>query len=194
MAELSEPEPSFREITNIIEHDLNLSYNLLKLVNSAYIAPGFKVKTISQAVTILGIDELSQFVTALLMKQLKSKDNGELLHRSLFRGKYMDLLAASEKIPQKGSEAFFTGIFSLIDVIMNNSMAEILEELPLTDAVKRALLGQEGDLKSLLDMVKLYEQAQWNDFEAHYNLDMTEQEQLMNLYLTALKWEESLDF
>jgi len=194
MSELGEPEPSFREITNIIEHDLNLSYSLLKLVNSAYIAPGFKVKTISQAVTILGIGEMSQFVTAILMKQLKSADNGELLRRSLFRGKYMDLLAASEKIPQKGSEAFFTGVFSLIDVILNKSMAEILEDLPLTDAVKGALLGRGGALKSLLDMVKLYESAQWKEFEAHYNLDITEQEQMMNLYLTALKWAESLDF
>ncbi len=133
-------------------------------------------------------------MTAILMKQLKSEDNGELLRRSLFRGKYMDLLAASEKIPQKGSEAFFTGVFSLIDVILNKSMTEILEDLPLTDTVKEALLGREGAMKSLLDMVKLYESAQWKDFEARYTLDITEQEQMLNLYLTALKWAESLDF
>jgi EAL and modified HD-GYP domain-containing signal transduction protein len=194
MSELSEPEPSFKEITNIIEHDLNLSYSLLKLVNSAYIAPRFKVKTISQAITILGLSQLNEFMTTIAIKQMQSPGNCELLRRSLIRGKYMDLLAASVKLQQKGSEAFFTGIFSLVDVILGRSMAEVLEELPLTDTVKDALLGGEGALKSLLDMVRLYEKAHWEDFEARYNLDLTEQEKLMTAYLTALKWAESLEF
>lgn len=194
ISELAEPEPSFKELTNIIEHDLNLSYRLLKLVNSAYIAPKFEVKTISQAITILGFNELNKFMSTMFMKQTQSPGNTELLRRSLIRGKLLELLADHRDIPQKGSEAFFAGIFSLIDVILNRKMDDIMGELPLTDTVKQALSGEKNDLKELLDMIALYEGADWVSFTSVYSLDMVEQEELMNRYIEALKWAESLDF
>ncbi|SHI20852.1 EAL and modified HD-GYP domain-containing signal transduction protein [Sporobacter termitidis DSM 10068] len=193
ISELGAPEPSFKEITRLIEHDLNLAYNLLRRVNSAYVAPKFKVKTISQAITILGLKELNELMSTFIIRQLQSADNSELLRRALIRGKFMDLLAGFNRMPQKGSEAFFTGIFSLLDVILNNSMAAILEELPLTDAVKKALLGEGGSLNLLLDMVRLYEQGRWEEFDRAYNPDYPEQERMMNFYLSALKWAESFD-
>lgn len=193
-SELGNPEPSFKEITNIIEHDLNLSYKLLKLVNSAYFAPRFKVKTISQAVTMLGLNELNKFASAMLMKETQSPGNTELLRRSLVRGKLMELMANMRNITQKGSEAFFTGIFSMIDVILNRKMDVVLADLPLTDSVKGALCGDQNAMRELLELVINYENADWDAFESHYAPDMIEQQELMNAYLSALAWAESLDF
>ena len=194
MSALGQPEPSLKEITAIIEHDLNLSYNLLKRVNSAYVAPRFKVKTISQAVTILGLNALGAFVTSIMMKQIESPENTELLRLSLIRGKFMDLLAVFRNIPQAGSEAFFVGIFSLIDIILNKPMAEIIDELPVTDAVKAALLGGTGDLKSLLDMVRRYERVDWDEFDVAYSFDAAAQETVTEFYLMALTWAESFEY
>jgi c-di-GMP-related signal transduction protein len=194
ISELGQPEPSFREIANIIEHDLSLSYRLLKLVNSAYIAPRFKVKTISQGVTILGLNELNKFMSAMLMRDAQSPGNTELLRRSLIRGKLLEFLAEQKHIPQKGTEAFFTGIFSLLDVILNREMEDIMGELPLTDTVKEALKGETNELKALLDMVIHYEQADWESFSSLYKPDLIQQEELVNDYMSALIWAESLDF
>lgn len=193
ISEIGRPEPSFKEITNIIEHDLNLSYRLLKLVNSAYFAPKFKVKTISQAVTMLGLNELNRFASAMLVKDTQNHGNTELLRRSLIRGKLMELLAGHKNITQKGSEAFFTGIFSLIDVILNRKMSDIMAELPLTDTVKEALAGETNAMKELLDVVTDYEQADWAQFTSRYEPDMIEQEELMNAYISSLEWAESLN-
>lgn len=194
ISELGVQVPRIKEITNIIEHDLNLSYSLLKLVNSAYIAPKYKVKTISQAVVTLGLNELNKFMAAMILKEAQSPENIELLRCSLIRGKLMELLTYHKNIPQQGSEAFFTGIFSLIDVILNRKMEEIINELPLTETVIDALTGKENSLQKLLHMVIDYEQADWDSFLSVYKLDIIEQEELMNLYITAIKWVESLDF
>lgn len=194
ISELGRPESSFKEITNIIEHDLNLSYRLLKLVNSAYFAPKFKVKTISQAVTMLGLNELNKFASAMLVRETQKPGNTELLRRSLIRGKLMELLADGKNITQMGSEAFFTGIFSLMDVILNRNMSDIMAELPLTDTVKEALTGDAGALRELLNMVAEYEEADWTQFASRYDLDMVEQEELMNAYISSLEWAESLNF
>lgn len=194
MNELGQKEPNFKEIASSMEHDLNLSYRLLKFVNSAYIAPKFKIKTILQAITILGMNELRKFMSAMLIKEVRSPENAELLQRSLIRGKMMEHLANERKVPQKGTEAFFTGIFSLIDVLLNKSMEEVMNELPLTDAVKEALMGTDNDLKALLDQIVFYEKAQWNNFEGRYKPDITEQEKLVCHYISALKWSEAIDF
>lgn len=194
ISELGRTEPSFKEITDIIEHDLSLSYKLLKLINSAYVAPRFKVKTISQAVSMLGLNELNKFASAILMKEIQSPGNTELLRRSLIRGKQLELLAEQRDIPQKGSEAFFTGIFSMLDVILNREMQEILEELPLTDTVKAALTGEANDMSALLGIAADYEEADWESFSSRYNPDMVEQEELMNTYISSLEWAESFDF
>jgi EAL and modified HD-GYP domain-containing signal transduction protein len=193
ISELGRTEPSFKEITDIIEHDLSLSYKLLKLINSAYIAPRFKVKTISQAVSMLGLNELNEFASAILMKEIQSPGNAELLRRSLIRGKQLELLAEQRDIPQKGSEAFFTGIFSLLDVILNREMQEIMTELPLTDTVKEALMGRANDIRALLDVTAAYEAVDWDSFSARFNPDMVEQEELMNAYISALEWAEAFD-
>jgi c-di-GMP-related signal transduction protein len=194
IAELGQPEPRFKEISSIIEHDLNLSYGLLKLVNSAYFATKNKVKTIAHAVTALGLNELNMFMSAMIVKEAQSPENTELIRCSLIRGKLMELLAAQKNIQQKGAEAFFTGMFSLIDVILNKKMEDVISELPLTDTVKAALTGVDNNLKKLQDMIRDYEQAAWDTFSSTYNLDAAGQENLMNLYLTALKWAESLDY
>ena len=111
LSELGRQEPGFKEITDIIEHDLNLSYSLLKLVNSAYIAPRFKVKTISQAITILGLNEMTAFVSSVMLMQIQSPDNIELLRLSLIRGKFMDLLAGARDIRRRAQRRFLWGCF-----------------------------------------------------------------------------------
>ena len=89
------------------------------------------MKTISQAVTILGLSEMNAFISSIMIKQLRSRETSELLRVSLIRGKLMELLADFRSITQKGSEAFFVGIFSLLEVVLNRAMTEILQELPL---------------------------------------------------------------
>ena len=55
----------------------------------------------------------------------------------------MELLASTvaprPDIPDFIDNAFMTGLFSLLDVLINLPMPEILKELPLHDAVNEAL-------------------------------------------------------
>ena len=74
-----------------------------------------------------------------------------------YRGHLLELLSRSmDPGNQKNSDnAFLTGLFSLLDVLLNMPMSEILKELPLEDAVVRALNypkqdGKTGQLLSSL--------------------------------------------
>ena len=145
LSELDKPEPDFRNISDIIEHDLGLSYKLLRLVNSAYMAPKYRIKSISHALTYLGTRELHQWISMLMFSGVKSAENSELIKMSLIRGKLMALVSQELQLPSTGSEPFFTGLFSLIDVILNRDIRELLIGLPITEDVKIALRGEGND-------------------------------------------------
>jgi EAL and modified HD-GYP domain-containing signal transduction protein len=191
--ELDTPEPSFKKISSLIEHDLALSYRLLRLVNSAYMAPKYQITSISHALSYLGTRELHQWISMLLMGGIKTKENSELAKMSLIRGKLMALITQELEIAGSGSEPFLTGLFSLIDVILNTDMQRLLSELPLSDNVKSALSGAPNELRRLLDFVINYEQACWQRIEDRYPLDKIGQEKMAALYLRAHQWAMLMD-
>jgi EAL and modified HD-GYP domain-containing signal transduction protein len=191
--ELETPEPNFKKVTELIEHDLGLTYRLLRLVNSAYMAPKYKITSISHALTYLGTRELHQWISVLMMGIIKSKENSELVKMSLIRGKLMALITEELQIAGSGSSPFFTGLFSLIDVICNRDLRSLMVGLPLPDDVKSALSGETNHLSRLLDFVIGYEQARWQHIEGRYPLDKISQKRMAALYLQAHNWSRLLD-
>jgi c-di-GMP-related signal transduction protein len=151
-------------------------------------APKYKIKSISQALTYLGTRELHQWISMLMMGGIRSEDNSELVVMSLIRGKLMALVAQEIRIADAGAEPFFTGLFSLIDVILNRDMNTILIGLPLPDNIKTALLGGGNILSELLDFIVCYEQADWRKLEGKYLMSLVLPERMVTLYIEAHKW------
>lgn len=193
IVELDKPEPNFKSISDIIEHDLGLSYKLLRLVNSAYMAPKYRIKSISHALTYLGTRELHQWISMLMFTGVKNEENSELVKMSLIRGKLMALIAQELQMSHPGSEPFFTGLFSLIDVILNKDINDLLTGLPITEDVKAALRGEGNDLQALIAFVVNYEQAEWHKIDGKNVLSKITPQKLVSLYIEARKWANLVD-
>jgi EAL and modified HD-GYP domain-containing signal transduction protein len=193
MGELRRSEPSFRVLTDIISRDVSLTYKLLKFVNSAYYAPRFPVRNISQAIAILGLNALNQFLTTVAMDTLRQPENAEVIRVSLIRAKFMEQLAEIWGMRSGGSDAYFVGLFSLLDVLISRSMEDILKELPLTEPVQNALLHKSGPLYSILEFTLAYERANWEAALKIRALTPPVQQIVMNAYLSALKWVSAFE-
>lgn len=193
ITELDKPEPNFKSISDIVEHDLGLSYKLLRLVNSAYMAPKYGIKSISHALTYLGTRELHQWISMLMFNGIKNEENSELVKMSLIRGKLLALISQELQIGHTGSEPFFTGLFSLIDVILNKDINELLVGLPITEDIKIALRGEGNNLQSLLTFVVNYEQAEQQKIEDKYPLNKIAPQKMVSLYREAHKWANLID-
>lgn len=127
----------------------------------------------------------------MLLKDLQNVENAELIKVSLIRGKLMDLLAAELNKKNDNTDYFFTGMFSFIDILLNKKMDQVLEGLPLSRNVKEALLGEENELKRLLDFIINCENANW--LENQYPLNIIGANKFMALYSDALKWAKFND-
>ena len=105
--EINKEEPNYKIIASIIESDLDMSYKLLKIVNSYSLSS--KVSSIPHAVSLMGISELRKWASLVLIGELSFGKPTEVLRLSILRSKFAELLA--EKSSYKPSESDIIPIF-----------------------------------------------------------------------------------
>ena len=185
--ETSSIEIDLKKITNVFERDVNLSYKLLRYSNSAAFARRAEISTIKQALIVLGASEIKKLLSLLFAAQVSADKPVELIKLSLTRARFGELLAISHGQLKDTGMAFLTGMMSLMDAILDESMESVMQKLPLSNEIKAALLDNEGLLAQYLNLVKYYEQANWsaaNDITTDLNLG----EKVPDAYHEALAW------
>lgn len=167
MIAVTKDEPDIDEIEQILSRDVSLTYSLLKLVNSAYFALRNRAKSVKQALVILGLGQLKQWIYLLSFRQDDGSMPDELIKLSFLRGKFAsELLEFCHDMPISRSEAYLMGMFSTLGKLMQMPLSEALEQLPLGDEIKDALLKHEGKAGQLYDLVLSYENADWKKMSA----------------------------
>lgn len=157
-------EPDMDEIEEIVSRDASLSYAILKMVNSVYFALRRRTSSIKQALVILGIGQLKQWVYLLSFKQDEGGSSEELLKASFLRANFCsELLQYIEDMPISKSEAYLMGMFSTLGYLVDAPLEELLVEIPIADEIKAALVNHEGRCGMLYDLVLSYEKADWNN-------------------------------
>jgi len=196
LKELNTIDPSFSNIAAIIEKDLGLSLKLLKLANSVYFGTRNEIKSILHALSFIGINDLYQWISLMLLKECSTPDNAELIKLSFVRAKFMELLA-HELFPSERAKAkvyYYTGMFSYIDVMLNLPMDQVLKGLPLPVAVKQALMGEDNAQRVLLDYVIAYEKADFDSEENQRFIGQIGSKKFLSLYIDAIKWVRNLNY
>ena len=193
LEELQKEDPDYRIISSIIEKDLNLSYKLLKISNSVYYNAKRQINSIFQALVLLGMQEIFGWISLMLFRKVQTPENAEIIKSSMIKGKLISLLAnETNQGSSFASDCFMVGILSSMDVILNQNMAQIVADLPLTPQVSATLLGSNTKIRHYLDAVLAFEKGQWDIIYKEMADNQITQERFMELYLEALKWKQSL--
>jgi len=191
LKELQKPEPNFFKVSETIEKDLGLTYKLLKMANSIYYGAKCEITNLQQAVVRLGIQEMKRWISILLIKDFENDENSELIKVCLLRGKLLSLLAHELKRSVLETDFFFTGVLSSIDVIMDQDMGTILYDLALSEDVKKALLGEPGQLRECLDTVLLYERLEFDEAMIRLAAMGIDLGRFTERYIEALAWQKT---
>ncbi|MEN8191094.1 MAG: hypothetical protein ABFS19_14700, partial [Thermodesulfobacteriota bacterium] len=88
-------------------------------------------------------------------------------------------------------ELFMLGLFSLIDAIVDHPMEHIMSRLPLSDAIKEALIIRSGRLFPFLVMIENYERGRWVLLEELLESIELKQSQLVDYYLEGVDWADA---
>lgn len=79
VAEMRADEPDFPKIGNLISRDVGLAASMLKTVNSPFYGLTSKATTVQKALALLGLRNVAQLTTALLLRQAFPVDQNSLL-------------------------------------------------------------------------------------------------------------------
>jgi len=149
-----------RELETLLKQDPALSFQLLKLVNSAAFAPNSKpIHNFGQAINLLGRRQLQRWLQLLLYaRQQTDGPANPLLPLAALRAAQMEALCnLREGDRDEQDQAFLIGVFSLLDVLLAMPMSEIVAALNLDLDVVAALLDRSGELGEMLALAEMHE-------------------------------------
>ncbi|MEH6472920.1 MAG: HDOD domain-containing protein [Halopseudomonas sp.] len=166
--ELQRASTTANEVEALIQLDPVLTYRILRVVNSAAYSIPNQIESLSQAVVLLGLDQVRKWATLIALSSQDDKPE-ELSRNLLVRGRFCQLVAEQECILNPDS-CFMVGVMSQLDALMGMEMDELLRQIPLDDEIKAAIAHHQGPLGKLLEQIMQYEQG---DFEALKEADMS---------------------
>lgn len=147
-----DPELDLGELEKIIRTDVSLCYRLLRYLNSAAFGL-YPVRSIMHALTLIGEREVRKWIALVTAASLACNKPPELMRVALVRAKFCELLADT----QKADDYFLAGLFSLLDVMLEQPMDELVSELPVSAECREALLGAENEISELLGHCRILE-------------------------------------
>lgn len=193
LREINRQNVDFSAITGVISSDTNLVHKLLTYINSAGVGLANHVSNLKQATVLLGASGVRRWVTLVSLQTFSEDKPPELFTLSLMRAKFCELIAAKLKRPGLTADTgFLLGMFSLLDVLLNLPMEEVLKEVNLSDELTDALLGKDNDLRRLLDLVIAYEKGDWDTVIAYCEQENLSPEFLQPTYDNVLEWYNAL--
>ncbi len=182
LGKLQNPDVTIEDLEEQIGQDVSLSYKLLHYINSSFFALRRKIESLHQALVLLGLDNIRNWISLIALSGIDGKP-AYMLNETILRAKMAELLAIAAQRP--ATEKYFTvGLFSSLENLLDMPMAEILNNLPLAKDISQALLRQEGDLGAALKCVLAYERG---DFDAVSYAGLPDA-RIKEAYFEALSW------
>ena len=147
-------------LEELLKHDPTLAFRLLRYINS----PGFglrvEISSFRHAVMMLGYKRLKRWLALLLASASRDVNMRPVIFAAVRRGVLMEELGRDSGLDDEHrSELFICGVFSLLDRMMGQPFAQLMRSIPVSEAVRAALVDGSGAHHPYLELVRAVESA-----------------------------------
>ncbi|MDB5753609.1 MAG: hypothetical protein JWR56_37 [Massilia sp.] len=145
-----------RELEALLRQDPALSFQLMKLANSAAFSRGTPITSFAQSIGVLGRRQLQRWLQLLLYaRQRADGPPNPLLPVAALRAAQMESLCKQTGGERDAQDlAFMVGVFSLLDVLLDIPMQEIVAAQNMAPDTAAALQERSGPLGRMLKLVE----------------------------------------
>ncbi|HUX43981.1 MAG TPA: HDOD domain-containing protein [Terracidiphilus sp.] len=161
LREVSKAELNWDEVESAIRLDPTLCYRLLRYLNSPIFGFRSEIRTVHQALMILGENEARRWCRLAVTLDMTKNRTTDLMLAALTRARLSELLG--EDVEHGDVDLFLLGLLSLMDSILDIPMKQAVEALHLDHDVQAALLGEECSLSALYQLVLALEAGEWEE-------------------------------
>ncbi len=185
------------EIERAIKRDVSLSVNLLRIVNTPVAGLRQRIDSLSQALIVLGRRQLQRWLQIMLYAEPGTRGHTQtpLLMLASTRARLMELLAQRLRPGQRqvADVAFTVGIMSLMDALFSVPMADLVEQIPVSDEVASALVKRSGFFGELLRLAESLERMEEGDEMLPVLGELADSgDELVELEMAAFEWSEKV--
>jgi c-di-GMP phosphodiesterase len=189
-------DPDMPRIAEAIQTDATVSFRLLAFLNSAAFAFSQRIKSIQQAVSLIGWYSIKNWLRVILLTDMsQSKEAEELVLLSAQRGMFLECVARDHNFWGFDPESLhLLGLFSLLDALLALPMAEIVGHLPIDNKLKAALCREpNNEYSPLLRLAQCFEEARWADAGAMIQQLNLDKSKVMEAFQKSINWANGLE-
>lgn len=187
---IEEDDFDLTKAADIISQDTALIISLLRLANTRSF--NSEITSVRVAVSMLGQKDLTRWIQTTVIEKLCSDKPNELMRLSLLRAKFAENLAPVFGMAMRSQELFLTGLFSILDIILDCSMGEALSMVRVSGKIRAALLERTGSLAEVLHFIVKYESAEWQEVSRQLVLKNIEIPDVSHAWVSSLQWYAKL--
>lgn len=188
LQETSNSHFDMQRVAGIFERDVGLTYMLMRFINNPMVNKRYEITSIKHALNYLGEVELKKFIALVSLAKIGEDRPFELLHMSLVRAKFCELLSLQRKDNDNPPKGFLVGLFSLLDAMLEQDTRSVVARLPIDKEIKEALLGNDGRLRRYLLTARAFESANWLNLIRLSKALEVDQRTLHHLFNQAIVW------
>ncbi len=186
LARVNDPDIGPKELADIIRNDVALSITILRWANGSIYGSRHTIESVERAIVLLGLQTIRSWAALLALARMGASPS-ELLKMLLVRARTCELLASAAQ-RDNPSNYFTVGLLSALDVLLQVSMTDALERVPLSAEQREALLAHDGDQGRALGAVLAIE---CGDVDGIRFQDLAQPE-IMRCYLSSVEWADHL--
>lgn len=187
---IEEDDFDLTKAADIISQDTALIISLLRLANTRSF--NSEITSVRVAVSMLGQKDLTRWIQTTVIEKLCSDKPNELMRLSLLRAKFAENLAPVFGMAMRSQELFLTGLFSILDIILDCSMEEAISMVRVSGKIRAALLEHTGSLAEVLHFIVKYESAEWQEVSRQLVLKNIEIPDVSHAWVSSLQWYAKL--
>lgn len=180
------------ETATIIERDPALSISLLRFINAMNPDRSRKIDSIRNAVAILGQKEVKKWASIAISIGMGEDRPSEITRLSLLRAKFAENLASSFEMGLKSGSLFISGLFSLLDVILQMPLEKAIDEVAASGEIRDTLLEKKGPLSEVMKLIFAYEYADWDSAALIMVKNGIDIDELTRAFFDSLVWYRQL--
>lgn len=192
---IEKDEPDLDQLSATIQGDVSISFRLLAYLNSTAFGLPQKIKSIHQAILLLGWKTMKNWLRVVLLTDMsQTQDAPELVLLSAQRGKFLERVARDHDYWGFDPDSLnLLGIFSLLDALLGIPMTEIVKYLPLENRLKAALCRESNnEYLPLLHLAQNLEEAKWEEAEKMIQQLNLDGNKIRAAFQTSVDWAGEL--
>lgn len=150
-------DASMEQLEQLLSRDPVLAYRFLRFINSVSVGRRADIDSLRRGLTLMGLQMVRDWLSEQLAAASNTPDLQPIRAQMVFRALLTEYLLDAGVDQDLQKELYLSGLFSQLDLILEERMPVVLQRVPLSDRILSAIGSHRGVYWPAMDMARAIE-------------------------------------